>query len=379
MLNPLSTRSIPLRVSLLAIAIACLPPAISRGQTDYAATSTDSSNQLFRVENLLPSSVRQNTDLNLWGWFSYLHDSAGEDATYWNGDFALGVTQRITDRLAATADVHVMNQNNSTNGFIEQAFATAELSEQAGTLLTAGKFNADFGIEPRNEWDRLTGTPGLLFGAQPQDLVGAMITQPIGSTALSLKPFVALHFQGNANCDQPPSGGVLLDYAPSDTLRVLLTNWIGPGFTPTEQDDDEYNDNSAEYDTTNWTGPEIYGTESGLLYFEDANIQWNPTPDLTLAAEGLFAATQYLDETGWSGAMVLANYDITDRWRIFGRWSYLNDNQGLITGAAEQHHELSAGVGFQVIAGLELRGEYRHDFAPSGNLDTLSGHLIFSY
>ena len=77
--------------------------------------------------------------------------------------------------------------------------------------------------------------------------------------------------------------------------------------------------------------------------------------------------------------MFLANYDITDRWRAFARWSYLNDPQWIVTGSTETRQEVSGGLAYKIIEGVEIRTEYRHDFSPNQDLDSISAHLTFSF
>ena len=77
--------------------------------------------------------------------------------------------------------------------------------------------------------------------------------------------------------------------------------------------------------------------------------------------------------------MVLANFDVTDQWRVFGRWSYLND-AGVITGTAQRRQELSAGVAYAITTHLEVRGEYRYDFSTTtGDESSFSLHVVFGY
>jgi hypothetical protein len=377
------------------------------GDSDLSTDSTSAAagpgyGDGFTVEKLLPRSIAQNLDVNLWGWFSWLHDSDSDESTYWNGDVAIGVTQRLGDRVAISADMHFIDDNNYMKGFLEQAFVTAQPWSSQPTLLTVGKFNADFGIEPRDEWNRLTGTTGLLFGAQPQDLLGIMLTQPIGQSSVTIKPFLSSNFEGKSEFSGPPGGGVTVLYEPRETLSLKLTNWIGPGARAagddSADDDDEYgeygeygygyssseysneNYSSEDYDVDNWQGPSLNAVSGGFLYFADANVRWMPRPDLTLAAEGLIALNgRAANELAWGGFMLLANYDITDVWRVFGRWSFLDDPQGIVTGVQGRSQELSGGVGYTVISGLEIRGEYRHDFMPQGSLDSVSVHWVFSY
>jgi hypothetical protein len=347
-------------------------------------SGVNSTDDRFALENLLPPSVAETVDVNIWGWFSYLHSSDDDDSTYWLADISAGATKRFGDRLAVTVDMHFIDDNHQTSGFLEQAFGTFVLLPQHETLLTVGKFNASFGIEPRNAWDRLNGTTSLLFGAQPQDLIGVMITQPLGNTGFTFRPFLANGFLGHFNFDQAPSVGLTTEFHRNDSLRIELTNWIGPGVTPPHEDsyygyggNDSYS--GTEYVVENWRGPNLYSDRAGVLYFLDGSVQWLPRPDLTLAAEGLLAVSDRADKYDWGGVMLLANFDITDRMRVFGRWSFLDDPQGLVTGVSDRRHEVSLGAGYQFIRGLELRGEYRHDFSQEQGMDSVSVHLTFGY
>jgi putative OmpL-like beta-barrel porin-2 len=363
------------------MAVAFVIVASTRADAQSTTNPSYANSQSFRLEQLLPDSVAQNTDLNAWGWFSYLHDSSRDpdQKYYWESDLALGVTQRFGDNLAATVDMHLLSDNYADpRGFLDQAFLTARLSEQSGTLLTVGKFNADFGVEPRNEWDRLAGTTSLLFGAEPQDLVGLELTQPIGDGRLSLRPFLAAQFDGDSDFHGPPLGGISLQWKPSDSVTLNWTNLVGRGVV--QHFDYYFYDYLSEYLYGNWEGVHLHATPGGTLYFSDANVTWAPRPDLTLALEGLIATTgpagQY---QAWGGAMFLANYDITDRWRVFARWSYLNDPLWIVSGATETRNELSGGLAYKLMDGIEIRGEYRHDFAPLQDLDSVSAHLTFSF
>ena len=129
----------------------------------------------------------------------------------------------------------------------------------------------------------------------------------------------------------------------------------------------------------NWLGPDLVARRGGTLYFLDLKATWLATPDLTIEGEGLFGTTgSSSGRASWGGLMLLANYDLTDRWRIFGRWSFLNDADGIVTGNIGRRHELSAGAAFQVIHNVEIRAEYRHDFSSAtDDVDTISMHLSF--
>jgi hypothetical protein len=358
----------------------CLLPAalLALPAPSFAQSGGDDPDQKPALESLLPTDVQQYLQINAWGWFSYLHDSNDEYKDYWLGDVALAGTVSIGDRIAATAEMHLIDDQNQVSGFLEQAFVSANVFPSIGTLLTVGKFNANIGVEPRDEWDRFGGTASLLFGAEPQDLIGVMVTQPLGNTGLTLRPFIANNFEGDSNFDQSPSGGAILEYGPTQSLKIALTNWVGRGFVRGSADGYD----PEEYAYENWYGPDIaYANLGGTFYMADAHITWQPTKALTLAAEGLLAMDgANADHPAWNGFLFLANYNITDKFRAVARFSYLNDPQWLVTGITQVAHEISGGVAYEIVPGAEIRGEYRHDQSNAlGGTDAISIHLTFSY
>ena len=82
----------------------------------------------------------------------------------------------------------------------------------------------------------------------------------------------------------------MVEFHRDSKFRCALTNWVGPGFSPPEEEEEEeYEEYANDYVLENWQGPHITAAHSGVLYFLDGKIQWRPRPDLTLATEGLLA------------------------------------------------------------------------------------------
>ena len=77
--------------------------------------------------------------------------------------------------------------------------------------------------------------------------------------------------------------------------------------------------------------------------------------------------------------MLLANYNFTDRLHAFFQYSYLSDQDWMVTGIFQHLQEFSTGMGYEFYPGFEVRGEYRHDLSSAtGNLDSVSIHLAFA-
>jgi hypothetical protein len=352
--------------------------ANSAGPTPDAGGSATDHSKL----QLLPKEITDGLYVDLWGWGSYLYVDHGDHRSNWDGELSLDVTKSFAGRVAMTAQFNAIDASGHVSGDLEQAFISALLSDATQTVFTVGKFNASVGVEARDPWHRLNGTTSLLFSAEPQDMIGAQILQPLGDTGITLRPFVTTNFDGQAHFVGGASGGLIVQYQPVHELTLALANWVGPGFKQAEEDDEE---NPGEYGGAavieNWMGPNLHGDNGGTLYFVNGNATWTPRNDITVEAQALLANTNSADgNAGWQGCLLLGNYDINDQFRVFGRWSFLNDSAGIVTGLAQRLNELSAGVACKIYRKIELRGEYRHDFSSvNGDTDSVSIHLTFGF
>lgn len=316
--------------------------------TDNTGDATESWKD--RALDALPTPISDGLDVNLWGWFSYLHNDQSEYSNLYDVELSLDVTKSFGQRVALSGEVNFLDANGELRTELEQGYLSALLWKDGGTIFTLGRFNANFGVEARDYWNRDTGTTSLLFGAQPQDLIGLMVTQPVGTTNLTLRPFLSADFQADYDFNQPPAGGLQMEYRPCKTVDLAVTNWVGPGIVlgpgqhlRSPYDRDGYGD-SATTIFSNWQGPDLSGNRGGTLYFLEAKASWQATTDLTLSTEYLLGTTGSSNTRyGWYGCMVLANYDITDRLHVFARFSYLYDSDWLITGEFQHLYEASGG------------------------------------
>ncbi len=382
---PLYRAALPCLLGLCVYAVAA--PA----DLDTKAATVNSSDvpppETLKEELLskLPPAVAEGLDVDAWLWMSYLHNDQSSDNNIYDLQLSLDVTKTFGRRVATSFEGNFIDANGERRVELEQGFISFLLSEKSQTLLTVGKFNANFGVEARDFWNRTNGTTSLLFAAQPQDLIGVMITQPIGNTGITLRPFITADFQGAYNFDQPPSFGMTVEYRPNNALTLAVTNWVGPGMVLYEGRPLRAPFKGGEYGSSdvveNWQGPNLYAERGGTLYFMDAKAIWQPRPDLMLAAEYLVGSTSVSEASwGWWGAMALAHFDITDRLGVFARFSYLDDRDWLVSGEYQRLHEISGGVGYRINKYIEVRGEYRHDHGTvTGDSNSVSVHLAMGY
>lgn len=292
--------------------------------------------EVDRQQSNFDSAYGDGLDLSIWGWLTYLYQSNPTRSTFWAWEVELSATHSFTDKLAATVDLEFIDRDDDTRVEIEQAFLSTVLFHEHETVLTLGKFNAPFGIEARDFWDRRTGSTSRLFRAMPQDLTGVIVTQPIGKTGLTVQPFVVNGFDQDLANNSQPSVGLVAAWEPNRDFRFAVTNYYGPEMAD-RVDDKMY-----------------------LLVIEGTA---HLTPRLEAAAQYLYGTTE--SPTGrltWSGAAAVLSLDLNERWRAFGRWSYLDNNDGAIGGTAERGHEFGVGAALYLHPHVETRLEYRRDF-----------------
>lgn len=342
--------------------------------------------------NDLPGVREAGLDLSLWGWLYYASSSQHEPRSSWGSELELDATKTFFNRVSLAADVEFVDYDDEARGDFEQLFTSILLSPDNGTLLTLGKFNSPFGAEKRDFWDRYTGTPSLLFRAQPEDLRGALLTAPLGKTNITLRPFIVSGFDDDTSVPSHPAVGLQIEYQPNDQFNLGVTNWIGPGLWRRDNWSAEWYDNqSGEYSagyadsvyglTDEWNLPNYRSARSGSLYFFNINATWKPTPGLTFVAEYLLATGQGdVELSYWDGVMLLGNYDLDEHWHVFAQWSFLDDATGTITGDEQRLQEVDGGFGYHFDTHWEFRSEYRHDFSDEqAGADSVWVHLTFGY
>jgi hypothetical protein len=214
-----------------------------------------------------------------------------------------------------------------------------------------------------------------------------MVTQPLGDSGVILRPFVTADFQGGYNFDQEPSAGLKVEYRPSAELNFAVTQLVGPGFVlyggrPLRA---PYPQGAYGFDAgavvENWQGPNFVAESDSTLYFIDARAEWRARPDLMLSAEFLYGTTRASwGGWWWQGFLLMADYDVSDRLHVYGRWSVLDDPDWLVTGIFQTRQEVSVGAGYHFPWNVEVRGEYRHDFSnATEDVDTVSIHLTVKF
>ncbi len=289
-----------------------------------------------------------------WGWLSYSRIPQQDFSSFWAYEFEVGVSRSITQQIAATAQIDFMDIPGR-EVFMEQLYLSFLLPNYQETILTVGKFNSPFGVEPRDFWNRVSASRSLLFRRQPQDLIGAMITHPIADKRIILRPMLVsgLVNTGFDNNEQP-SLAMMVEFRPHEHFSLAGTYWHGP---------------------------EMDQRVGDKLYFVDVQATWYLTQCLSLAGEYLQGATESdAGSLDWRGFLALTNWDWNEKFRMFAQYSLFDDRDGFQTGVAESRQQASIGFGWYIYSLVEVRGEYRHDDRPvTGDSENWDLHLTFGF
>ena len=297
-----------------------------------------------------------------WGWLGYEASPQEKEASFYAYEAELDVTKSFSDRIAASADIDFYDTNHGAEVGLDQLFISFLFPEWNDAIFTAGKFNAPYGIERRQFWERQTGSVSLLFDAQPEDLTGVMLTNRWDATNLTFRTFVVNGFDVDPDNNQQPSVGMMVEYRPTKCLTFALTNW--------------------------W-GPELPNDNADKMFFTEAQAVWHVTPKLSVSGEFLYGTSQIPgDRANWTGFLVIVDQHLwCDKWRVFLQYSDLNDPYGFVSDEPQHAREGNAGVAWQIDPHVELLAEYRHDIGQdyygwgpvSDQSDTVSVDLTFGY
>ena len=137
-------------------------------------------------------------------------------------------------------------------------------------------------------------------------------------------------------------------------------------------------------------GPE-QSTNAHLDNMIDMDFAIKPTDNLLLAGEFNYYQRNNLPgivgpNAKFLGGLLVVDWQASDIWDMFFSYGYVQDFQGLVTGAKDQIHNFVLGFGYQITDGAKFKMEYRMDmflyagfpggsqavFSPAPGADTTS-------
>jgi len=259
------------------------------------------------------------------------------------------------DPVGAHIDLLFGRTNTLINGgdanqldYIEQAFLSLKPPKAKGFELDFGKFVTSAGAEVIEAKDNWNYSRSLLFAyAIPYWHFGARTSAPVSKTET-----IGFQLVNGWNNVSKTNGGV---------SGVFTSAYVKPKYT---------------WNLNYIVGPENANTTSGLRNLVDTtllltlnpkfsaylNYDYGSNQDTYVAANSGMANNDNLLKT-WQGGTVAARGQVTPKSALAGRYEYFKDEDGGMTGTAQNLQEVTATYEYKWVEGMLSRVEYRHDWS----------------
>ncbi len=281
-----------------------------------------------------------------------------EHGKRWGGRFDLQFGQ-ATETL----------QGNSTNEprpdiyrNIFQAYGTYVFPVNKGLTVDLGKFSSSLGMEGTYTKDQINYSRSLWFSALPFYHMGARVTYQI-TDAVAFNYWLV-----NGTQQTEPFNGFKdelfgLTLKPHKTVSWTLNYYLGQE----HPDVMYYPTGGAPVNSPTQQGvpfTPIVNPPTGKLHIFDSYVNWQATPNFTLATE--FDYVVQRDQTTSApmhllGGAAYARYQLPRNFAMGLRGEYLSDRGGIYSGQTQAIKEGTAALEYKLTEGLLLRNEYRRD------------------
>jgi len=247
---------------------------------------------------------------------------------------------------------------------IYQAYGTYVFPAGKDLTVDFGRFSSPLGFEGTFDKDQIDYTRSFLFTALPFYHLGFRASYPIsGSTTLTGMVVNGLNQSEDFNGFK--SAGIGITHTFSKTV-----SWTGTYYTGQENRDL----NAAALSNV----PPVLPTQPGLsttpvgptpdgrAHIIDTYLNWNATSKLTFVAEGdyilnrLYSNSYPAHVVGGAGYL---KYQIAAPFYIAGRWEYVSDRGGYLSGTTQALKEGTLTAVWQPVDGFQTRWEFRHDYS----------------
>ncbi|HEX5235820.1 MAG TPA: porin [Silvibacterium sp.] len=240
--------------------------------------------------------------------------------------------------------------DKDTDNYLEQAYISLKPPRWHGSELDFGQFVTSAGAEVIESKDNWNYSRSLLFSwAIPFYHFGLRSSLPVTKAWT-----VGLQVVNGWNDVVANNGGVTLG---------LTSAYVKPKYT---------------WNLNYYTGPSNTDTQNGYRNLIDTTLLLTPTakfsayinydygqnkiPSSTIDVDGVTALFPS-DSPHWEGIAFAAHEQMNLHSSFTGRYEYFTDNQGFMTGAAQNVQEATATYEYKWTEGWLTRVEYRHDWS----------------
>lgn len=281
--------------------------------------------------------------------FSGFVDASFVDADSSAGTFTLDqveidIQKKIDEKLAIRADLNYLAGGASTfDDIVEQGYVTYNLDAGNGVLFTFGKFNAPIGFELLDPVDMYQFSHSLVFDfGLPTNLTGVMGSYAF-TDMVDLSLYVVNGWDNNADNNTGKTVGGRLGITPVKGVNVGFSAISGVVETAGNTEDRRT----------------VYDIDLTVKAIDRLTIGG----ELNIGTEDKASAVTAGEDAEWTAFLVMAHYDITDRYGITARYDNFDDKDGARLGNSMKERQQSYTIAPTVVLGngAGLIVEYRHD------------------
>lgn len=255
----------------------------------------------------------------------------------------IDVTRNLQGNLAVRGDFEWVKSGNGWALDVEQAYVNYSLPMFPQVTWSFGKFNAPIGLEMLDAPDMYQYSHSLVFNnCLPTNLVGVMGAVDL-TEQFDLLAYITNGWDQNSDVNEAKTFGGRLGFS---------HEWIGIGLSGIMGSEDV----DQDYMQT------VY----------DIDVTLTPTDNLLIGGEfnigTISSDLDGVDDVGWTGFLIMANYGFTDWMSLTLRYDSVDDADGALFGAAGNgefytRSSLTLAPNFDLGHGMAAVLEYRMDMA----------------
>ena len=223
-----------------------------------------------------------------------------------------------------------------------QAYGTYVAPVGKGLAVDFGKWASSFGIENNYTKDQFNYSRSYWFNFLPFYHMGFRATYPV-TGKLNASYWLTNGLNQTEDFNGFKSQAVLLNFNPSTEVSANVNYF-----------------NGQEQRAVDGRAPR------GRSHFIDSYVTWQASERWTLAAEADYALERLTPSSAPRvvlGGAGYARYRVSPRLHLAGRFTYLNDRNGLFSGTSQALEDATATATFDLADGFQMRWEVRRDWS----------------
>lgn len=251
---------------------------------------------------------------------------------------------------------------------IFQAYGTYVLPVGTGLTVDFGRFASSLGFEGTFAKDQINYTRSLLFTALPFYHMGFRTSYKLNDKVTATWLLVnGLNQMEDFNGFK--SNHLMLSAALTKNLSWTASYYFGEENRDLVQPGAVSNLPPSLPTQPSLSVDPVFPRPDGRTHIADTYFTWNAASKLTLVGEGDYIVSRLYSNSYPShlaGGAGYIRYQFVPAFSLAGRFEYVSDRGGYLSGATQALKEGTLTAVFQPADGFQMRWEFRHDYSNQG-------------